>query len=284
MDSYKETIKNHQKLDLNEVKMFLDEQINTYELKNYIEGISYKNDLLGCAEYNLNTKYIYLSDDYDLDLKAELLRLPKNKFLTTILYNNDIYNLSIINSIFHELRHAYQKKIVDTDHTSLQSLLFSLNFALICKYPEFYSGFHDRYSIEYDAILYAIKHTLELTKYYKFSPKALFVLNQHYAKTLLSCYGLDSGKSIFQEYNSPFDFTNFFLDHHFHIDKKTLKRIKNMLKNVYISDLKEQFLYGYNLPFDMMETLYKIEKGKIKTKNILQELDIDENIKIKTLK
>ena len=132
MDSYKETIKNHQKLDLNEVKMFLDEQINTYELKNYIEGISYKNDLLGCAEYNLNTKYIYLSDDYDLDLKAELLRLPKNKFLTTILYNNDIYNLSIINSIFHELRHAYQKKIVDTDHTSLQSLLFSLNFALIC--------------------------------------------------------------------------------------------------------------------------------------------------------
>ena len=91
MDSYKETIKNHQKLDLNEVKIFLNEQINTYELKNYIEGISYKNNLLGCAEYNLNTKYIYLSDDYDLDLKAELLRLPKNKFLTIYFLKNNNY-------------------------------------------------------------------------------------------------------------------------------------------------------------------------------------------------
>ena len=44
MDSYKETIKNHQKLDLNEVKMFLDEQINTYELKNYIEGKNERNN------------------------------------------------------------------------------------------------------------------------------------------------------------------------------------------------------------------------------------------------
>ena len=106
------------------IEKIIETIINAWSLDDYVSGISWENrneiNANGIAAYHfLNHKLIFFQES----LEKELEDLSKYDFLFGDIEVFFYRNLTIIKYIFHELEHAYQNKILDSNQDDLEAKL-----------------------------------------------------------------------------------------------------------------------------------------------------------------
>ncbi|MGI6329701.1 MAG: hypothetical protein ACOXZR_02440 [Bacilli bacterium] len=202
-------------IDENLIAFYASMKVYDFKVQDYIKQFSWKAKISYLAEYNFQTR--------ELSFNQEKLKEVEN--------DNTInkYNYLIMESINHEIRHAYQYKLEkglsllkdkEIDFYALYDWIF---FHLVkIKEPSLYEKYHDLFPFEYDAVLYSRKTLFEdFNKYFSFVPKHL-IFERNY-QTI---------KYIFQHNNNPLTNEKFFYRDYAYLMLRIHSRLLKDNKNI----------------------------------------------------
>lgn len=265
---YINKLNSHKKFNNYDIKLFCIDQTNNLELNDYIKSLEFDHLNYGTSIYCKKIKSIIFDTNFENYYKY---RLKYNGFYNKIFCNyNDLFNLFVINIIYHELWHAKQEQIISNETNSNYSTLINFSDKL-CDKRELYIKYHDRLFIEYDAIINSIILTFDYINNLNFNDKSLNILNTHFSGQILSSYGYYSKDT--KKYNSPISFLQFFLDNDI-FNKKELEKIKisideyqHLVKNN-INDL----VNGISINKNLIEYIKNIRNGNFKSNNIIEDI------------
>ena len=278
--SYVDKIKNHMRLELDDITEFVNDQIMALNLQQYIDTIKIKNVFAGVAAYSFDDSSIYIDENINESFKKYRNKCFKSNLLALLSCNNvDLYNLYIINTIYHEIWHAKQQQQINENMNNEHSQLLDVSLKLMQRSGSTYNSYHDKYFHESDAIINSIKLTLAFSKKFNFQREALVTINKSFADEILNCFLKIRSTQIVDveshnEYSSPVLATKalgkYLLDNDWNsncehiIDSYIYKYmtdndLTNLLNCVQISD-----------PF--LDTLIEIKNGKDKTIDIIEFL------------
>lgn len=269
--NYIERINNHIKLEFEDIKQFCLEQIHTLKLENYVSKVEIDKIPNCIATYIVEKKKICISDNLDKYFKDYKKEKMSNNPIDKLLCNyNDLYNLFIIETIFHELWHAKQIKELKENSSTDYSIFIKTSYNYMRRSGSMYQFYHDRYYHEYDAIINSILLTLKFTSLLNLDKRTLYLLNKSFSNEIINSYGLNNDI----EYNSPLMFLGY-LSKYLENDKDTSIReriseslVENQSENYGIENL----LKGYNISIELIETIKNIKNGNIKTINIIETI------------
>lgn len=273
---YIEKLENHKRFELSDIQEFIQEQVKVLDLKEFVNNIEEESVFCGIASYGMDDKTISVSNNFKADFKYYKKKCFESNLLQIIsCNNNDLYNLYIINTVFHEIWHARQNKELNENRNSSYSHLNDISFKIMLLSGSTYHKYHDRYFIEFDAIINSIKLTLNFVERFNFQENALLVLNKLFAKEILNCYKKTDYIEN-EEYGSPILTLEFLIKYLSFTNKfpgLEVNMIIEMYKNEYGSDDDlSNLMNGIQISERMLEVLSNIKKGDIRTTNILQAL------------
>ncbi len=275
-DNFDIKLRNHIKFNNDDIKEFCKGQVKKLNLDDYVVETIFKKILFGLASYDKESKSVCLNDTFIEDYKAYKRKFQSKKFLDRILIlDADIYNLFIIDTIFHELRHAEQEKEKNENPNSSYSILIKVASLFMLKSGSTYNFYHDRYYHEYDAIINSMLYTLDYIKDFSIDKGALFLLNRSYASHILDAYGINSEYDSHNKYESPIDFFKFFFDEKFWIDdeeKSIINKLESSILDYQADNDVDSLLYGYQISNSLIEILISVRSGQISSINLFKEL------------
>lgn len=277
-DTYEIKIRNHQKLDRDDIKDFCLDQAKRLDLSDYVTDFIIEKIIWGTAGYNdelslvcLDTEFMKQYDEY-----KKFYRL-KNILDRILLRDADFFNLFIIEAIFHELWHAKQKKKLRDTPDSCYSILIKSSDLFKPKSGSTYKYYHDRYYFEYDAIINSILLTLSYAKCFGFDKKAMILLNRSWAINILNAYGIDIQENTHSKYASPIEFFKYFFDKRFPIydrDRPILDELETSISDYVPNGDINSLLRGYPISDSIKNKLTEIASGKVDTIDIFTELSL----------
>ena len=282
---YVDKIASHKQLEFEDIKQFFADQVKVLGLQEYATNIEQNTVMFGSASCNLNGKKVVLDEE---NLKKGIISIKKEYqigLLGKFRYNfNDLYNISIIETIFHELWHFKQYEELDKDLNHNYCILIKSANEFMRRSGSTYRFFHERYYQEYNAIINSIILTLQFLKPFKLNEYSLYIMNKLYATFLLRGYGYDKERNLRPEYESPVDFLGFLSEYLRLGENDKNEELDNLLKNYKIldNDVDNLFL-GHPVSDEIIEKLQKIQDGQIYATNIITEIansSINKNYKL----
>ena len=268
-----------QEKDMNEILCYQREKL---KLENYVSEnldiMKYHFPLLGVACYNNDENTVIMNLP---GLKEESLMFYKNmtkfqRIIYTPLYFNDTYNFYILNTIFHELEHAKQQKLMIENPKNKYARLLKISFDLMARNSSSYRWYHNRYYMEYLANINAVKNIYEFMKEQdvKIKKQVAYLLNQEYADMILHAYGIHKEKNYLQEYSNPIEFVRFLVESLYQEKEqqealKLIYSIKSKNTEENINDLYQ----GKEISKETKEELSAIRDGKVQSINILEDIN-----------
>ena len=277
---YIDKLKNHKKFKLEDIKEFVIEQVEILNLNQYVNDVKNDDIFLGIMAYSNEKKLMSINNDYDVDYKEFKKYCFKLNFFSTIACNNnDLYNLYLINTIFHEIWHAKQNQQMITNMYSSYSQLINISQELMLRSGTTYHSNHDIYFHESDAIINSVRLTLEFIKGFEFQEKALIILNQSFATQILGCYAKPYSEEN-EEYGFPVLSLKFLL-RYLHINNEISNLI--MKVNSYESEYKytndfDNLMVCNKISKELLDRLNNIKKGNIRTIDIFETLKLSKQV------
>lgn len=264
---YISKLNKHKKFDKNDIKLFCADQINYLQVNDFVKSLEFDYLDYGTSVYCKKIKTIIFDENFDNYYKC---RLRYNGLTNKLLCNyNDLYNLIVINIVYHELWHAKQNKILEENPNSDYSTL--INFLdKLCN--NLYVKYHDRLYIEYDAIINSFILTFEFINNNEFNKKALYILNTHFSNQILSSYGIYDNEET-KIYNSPINFINYFLNKN-NINIQELNVLKTCINNYQqlMSNNINDLFNGLEVDKDLIDYIKFIRDGSLKSLNIIDDI------------
>lgn len=215
----------------------------------------------------------------DEKLKSEL-----NEENSTFLV--DLYNLFLLQNLFHELEHANQIKLINKKLTS-RTKLIKENYNFISLDLEMYDKNHDLYYHEYDATIMGLIRTLNvINKNCKnLNQNSIIEYNRIVCNGLYHSYGnkyySDDVSEIYDKFKSPIAYSKF-LSSKFHnaYEKLVLFLCIRNFKKESITEY-QKLINGFELSEATNLLLSDICTKKHCTMNILNEVKQMGKIKVK---
>lgn len=275
---YEWKIYNHQKMDTEDIKNFCMEQVKINGLGEYITDFIIKNIMFGLTSYNEKRRSVCLDTEFIKQYKAYKREFQSKNVLDRILVlDADVFNLFIMEAIYHEIYHAKQKKELKENSDSHYSTLIRASLLFIPQSGSSYNFYHDRYFVEYDAIINSILFIIDYIKDLNIDKRALFLINRSWAFIILKAYGINlENTAYYNEYPSPIDFFRFFFDENFLIhenEKSIIDKLKISISNYEPNNDIDSLIRGYSIPEPFINKLIEIASGKDNTINIFAELN-----------
>ncbi len=278
MNTYDLKIRSHQKLNTDDIKNFCMDQVRENGLEDYISSFILDKVFDGLAGYSEELHAVCL----DIEFMKQYREYKKEYQSKSILYrflvlDADIFNLFIMGAIYHEVYHAKQKKEFIANPNSCHSILVKASSLFIPKSGSAYKQYHDRYFVEYDAIINSILFLLDYVKDFDLDKKALFLLNKSWAIRILIAYGVDLKKNIRSQYTSPIDFFRFFFDNRFPIyenELSVIEKLESSISSLEPNNETDSLIQGYPISEAFIKKLIEIATDKVKTANIFSELNL----------
>lgn len=258
--------------------------------------------------YKRARNVVFTENDEDYmwyDSNSELVGIHKNiraKILFSIIedaggklkigakssFLKDAFNLELLLSLFHELRHAEQYNILLKKNKKYYHLLqVCLNFMQDSNY---YDTVHDMFLSEYDAELSAalsVLYDIEEGRINNISDKNIYYFNKIMSLFILHSRGyevLDEELKKVHFLKSPLQLIYFIVANKYNkTENPSLKYIIDIIKEIKCNNKSEydRLLTGDNLNEETINQLYLIASGKIKTKNIFKYFEnIEEKEKV----
>jgi len=253
--------------------------------------VKFLKDVKGEVYYDTISNCIVVDKYYrNKDLKflvsfsKEKLELERDKHNSTFLV--DLYNLYLLQTLFHELHHAEQITKINKGLTFKTKLVKeSYNFLMIN--PKLYTKNHDLYYHEYDATIMALIRTLDvIEKNYKgLNKNSIIEFNRIISAIIYHSYGNSysngNESKIYDKFKSPIAYSKF-------LSRLIHTEYENKILLLCIQNLKEQskteymkLINGFKLSEETMRLLYDIWAEEYSTLNILNEVKQIGKIKVK---
>ena len=214
--------------------------IDKYKLKDEVSNLYFD-----CNNDDANGLY----NDTNKQLFINYNRISKD-------YNDELFNMKILSTIFHELTHVCQFNIYKNPETLDEVFKdFYLNLQLTFNIPDtdedYYLENYDDFIFENQARINSIFKLMFLMEKLNIDDKLEYV-NRILAKIILNIYKdnspLDKSINLLQEQNINFNINNINIDNY------------------------HKIIFGYPIDNETIETIRNISKNKIKTKNILNNI------------
>ncbi len=271
MTNYESKIANHRPLNFLDIQNFCYDQVDKYRLNEFVQTVTFEQigDNNTWANYNSGVRTIYINKNIKKQFKLLKRYFLYKNFWDKISINaNDIFNIEIIQLIFHELWHAKQTEKIYYSTNFEECVLLIVSYMYQSKSDTLYDMYHSHFYHEYDANFNSIRLTCDYLKNKKFNKKVLFLINRINAADLLTSYSL-------KKYPSPIDFFTFLKKNDFNLTAEEKEPV-DMLKKVLVKpdSAFECLKKGYSIQGDVLETLQNIKEGKIETTNIMSELKL----------
>lgn len=262
-------IKNYELLDQFDLMKFAELLRDEYNLNSLISTYSepaYANGI-DMILVNADTKAEWIEHEISRFVDGMLIRVyldsKKGRVPTTVFD----YNILLLNSVAHEVRHAYQpamlmKRDIYTkeDITLLKNMLKSIKKLSMLKNMLF----HDYLYFEYDADLHAAMKIAEFNELYL--NKDLDYYNEYVAYKILRAYTSTDGKKK----STPIINNNEIYGRKFKNKNVDYMNAFNYLKD--LEDSPENILNGGKVDDKTLETLRDIYMGDTKVKDIRKVL------------
>lgn len=272
----------HKKLDFEDIKEFCIEQAKTLELGEYVNDIKLKR-VLGFFEYCSYNKEIYINNDYRYSYRHTFKHFKKRIFKPYIIDtflrpDTDLFNLYVIYASFHELCHAKQEKEINENKDSDYSILLESSLINRKFSGSVYEYYHNRYFLEYDAIINSISMSLNFIKPFNLNKKSLVAINKYFANEILVSFGIDESHPFGDKYESPIEFFHYFFDNKFYRNSEkipdTINKLITFLQNYQLSTNEfENLISGYKISTNLIEKLKDIRDGRVNITNIIDEIN-----------
>ena len=297
MEIYKR-INDHKMMNNDDLVNIINDRLKKLNLYYKDNNVIFKNDKDLYFKYASLNNEIYISNDYKrLTLKPILESAIGVKKKDKNSYFNDFFNLELLISPYHEVRHYEQYNKIIEGLTDYNTLIYkSLSYMIDNR--KFYEYNHPRFLSEHDAelnammlILYNIENgNINVCK------KSLCFFNTNIAYFLLRSRGFIiedqklKKKSIFKSPLHMLYFCNRSLYLKRLIDKKEYESVISCIINLRNKNKTEydRIISGDSLSDETINELFLIEKGIIKTENIFKyfenkQLDKNNNHYVKKL-
>jgi len=276
--SYIDKIRNHERFQLKDIEEFVQEQASLLNLQQYLVKVEAKNLFRGKAAYSYQDRTIYIISDLNKEFEHFKKVCFESKLIHMAFCNgNDLYNLYVIYTIFHEIWHAKQQQQISENKNSSYSQLVDLSLKLIKKSESTYYKYHDRYFHESDAIVNSIIMTLDFIKSFDFQENALIALNKSFAKDILNSYVKTDYIDNEDKYSSPV-LSMEFLVQYLRVGDwiPNPSMIIDLYKREYITDddLKN-LMNGNQISEKILNRLKDIKSNRIKTVDIFGTLNLE---------
>jgi len=278
MNQILQKINNHKYLNNYDIATFIDilSKGNTKTL--FLEN---QDDVMGYEHYNSQI----VIDKQVTEKITELFKKNSinNKSLNFLV---DLYNIYLVNMMFHELEHVKQYENIKNKITPKNKIIKeSIKFRYIN--PKLYPLHHDLYYFEYDAVIKALIKTLNFIKIYckNLNNESVAEFNRIMATIIYHSYGneyMDGEKSkIYSKFDSPISYTKYLSHFHHNLEEKKILYVS-------INELKEdsnseylKLINGLDLSIRTQYLLYYVTQRKITTQNIFEEVKRIDGTKVK---
>ena len=250
--------------------------------------VKFLNDSNSEAYYNSINNSIAINRNFRVENLNYLINFSKDKFELESSKENsnflvDLYNLYLLQTLFHELHHAKQIKKPLTFKTKL----VKENYNFIMLNPKLYDSNHDLYYNEYDATIMALLKTLNvIEKNCKdLNQNAIIEFNRLMCAIIYHSYGnkysSDVVSKIYDKFSSPIAYSKF-LSNKFHneYEKQILLCCIENLKKESTTEYRK-LINGFSLSEKTIWLLYNIYAKNYETLNILNEVKQINKVRVK---
>lgn len=280
MNRILQKINNHEYLNNNDIARFIDIKSIRKTTPIFLEN---QSDIMG---------YSYINSQIIID-KAILEKIKKVLEKCSVTKNNeesyfwvDLYNIYLVNMMFHELEHAKQYENIKNKFTPKNRIIKeSIKFGHIN--PKLYKEEHDLYYFEYDATIKALVKTLNFIKVNcnNLNKESITEFNRIISTIIYHSYGNEykgvKKSKTYSQFDSPICYTKY-LSNIYHNSKQKLILTINIEKLKNYSDYEYlKLINGLNLSNKTLHLLYYISERKIITTNVLNEVKKIDKKKIK---
>ena len=235
-------------------------------------------------DINYKTKSLkYLCEFSKKRLKI-LSDADKSKFLV------DAYNLKLICTLFHELRHAKQMDSMSQKssckYVNAKKELIYLSYIFAALKPKDYKIYHDLYYHEYDAVINSFIRTLNIIdKCQNLSEDSVIEFNRFISAIIYHSHGnrYPNGNEplIFDSFKSPIVYSKHLSSSILDLESKKLllRYVRNLKENSTTEYLK--LVNGLKLSDKTLNLLHDTYARIHSTSNLLNEIKIEQKVKIK---
>jgi len=282
MNCIKYKINNHIVLNDEDIRKVIRKRLCElkYKNKNIVSFINDKKYVDYMAYTVMNNKVLidknYKSSTLEGIISDFLVKLKVNK--NNNIFIKDAYNLEILSSLYHEIRHKEQYNLY-FDEGGYYNYLLKVSLEYMDMNYDFYKNKHNQFLSEYDAEIKAYMLVLDSIEkeYTNISESSVYWLNANIAYFILSSRGYKlKGDKLERKnhFKSPLHLLTFLTKSWYENNSKYQKYYKytiNAIKEVRCNKTEnEKLIIGDNLNEETINELYLIALGKIKTKNIFK--------------
>lgn len=289
MDRYKR-INDHKMINKDDIRNLINKRLKDLNLK---EGnVYFKSNKNLYFMYSSIEHNFYVSDNYKLltlrpIITDKLVKVVKKKNDNNFLI--DAYNLEILNSPYHEVRHAEQHfNLINSSED--YNVLINKSLSYMLYDLKFYDLNHPRFLSEHDCNINAMMLILKDIENSKLNvcDDAIYFYNTNIAYYLLRSRGFDMKnnelirKSIFESPLHMLYLYNKILYNSEEINREELNNVNECIYKIRKNNKTEydRIISGDNLSDETINELFLIANGKIKVKNIFknfEEKELDKN-------
>ncbi len=291
---YIDKLINHKKLSMDDMKELVKEQVKLQSLEQYIDDVEFSKVFMGIACYADRDKKIYIREKLNKIFRGSMC--IESNILSLMTCNSaDLYNMNVINTLFHEMWHARQKMQLDLNSQSSYSKLIDTSIKLMRMSGTTYRGYHNQYFHESDAVINSGLMTLNFLKDFSIQEKALIEYNRYLAKEIITCYALEQYISFnfnkmqteydkeMLEFGSPMQTMDYLIGHlldsglDINQNKESYLALETYIKENKSEDNITNLMYSNDLPVNTLKMINDIRNGKIKTTNLFETIALTES-------
>lgn len=277
-------INNHIMLDDNDIKTIVNKRLSIMELNENEENVVFDNldnAYMQCNFYNnevlIHKKYKKMAIK-DL-IEDELVTVKTVKSTTNNMFFKDAYNIEILTSLLHELRHIEQFNRLMSENR-IYNYLIGLSLKYMSLNEKFYYKHHANFISEYDAEMSAFLFLLNEIENnnIRIKDSALYYFNANIAWQILKSRSYDFDKEKVSKINSPLHLLELLTIKNECIKKYNKERLNNtltLIKTIKFNNKTEydRIIIGDDLSDETINEMHLIATGKKKVKNIFKHFE-----------
>lgn len=293
-------INEHKMMNKEDIVNIINYRLKSLNLYKKGKNVFFVNDNNIYFQYMPTTNKIIVNNNY----KKLTFPIFKNRLIKAVkktgenTFIPDFYNLELLVTPYHEVRHAEQYNKLMNNKKEYYNILIDKSWSYIDCSEKFYLLNHPRFLVEHDATLNAEMQVLKDIENNKLNvcKNSLYLFNANIAVLLLRSRGYAivdnklTKKGIFRSPLLLIYFYNKSLYFKKNIDKKEFDTVNNAIKKIRINNITEydRIISGDNLSDETINELFLIATGKILVKNIFKyfenkELNKNNNHYVKKL-
>lgn len=272
-------ISNHIMLDNSDLKTIVNKRLkalNLYKNPDNVVFSDLKHAYMQCDFYKnevrIQNKYKQMAIR-DI-VEDELVTVKSVDTSTKNIFLKDAYNVEILTSLLHELRHIEQFNILLNDK-KIYNYLIGLSLKYMSLDEKFYYKHHANFISEYDAEMSAFLFILNEIENNNILIKesVIYYLNANIAWQILKSRSYDFDKEKVSKINSPLHLLELLTIKNECIKKYNKERLNNtltLIKTIKLNNKTEydRLITGDNLSEETIDEIHLIATGKKKVKNI----------------